>query len=232
MYDGYENRQQLPPRDHAVQLEACISSFFCSAAEIELVTGQAGMHRDQSDKNITVIINFEGLEQGFLALNISETLAHHLVVCMLGDVEELNDSCLFNTLGETANILALSLLESLPEKHCHSISMPAIIRDDDTLVQKLLRDNRGYTCSLFHGTERVLVKFVIHPPDCMISSLKPNEQAETTRRQAHRLFSCPRFGHPCRREQTCETSSPHTVRGIPHVIRQDFKRGIQFDSAP
>lgn len=216
----------------ATYLEECVISFFSMAAEVELVAPPPGQQQPLTGQSITSIVNFEGLEQGFLALNISESLARHLMTRMLGDVEELSDRCMLNSLGEAVNILTLSLLEGLPEKHCHRLSLPAMIRDDDTLLQKLLQDNRGYTCSFFHGTERIVVKFVIHPADCMMTSFKPDDQTESALRQAHRLFSCPRFGHPCRREQLLETSSPHTVHGLPQIIRPDFQVGMRFDPAP
>lgn len=163
---------------------------------------------------------------------MTESLARHLMTRMLGDVEELDERCMFNSLGEAVNILTLNLLETLPEKHCHRLSLPAMICNDDALLQKLLLDNRGYTCIFSHGAERIVVKFVIRPPDCMITSCKSDEQTESALRQAHRLFSCPRFGHPCRRELLLETSSPHTVRGLPQIIRPDFQVGMRFDPAP
>ena len=185
----------------AAQLEGCIISFFSSAADIELLTDTSYVHAPATARDITVIINFGGIERGFLALNCTETLARQLAVSMLGETEELPDSCLCNTLGEVANILTKNLLDLvIDDKRC-KISLPTFIHNDSTLIKKLITDMRGYTGLFFRRTEQVLIKLVIHPDECGTTNRIDATSHDATTHQAHQLFCCPRFGKPCKRLQ-------------------------------
>lgn len=219
--------------DYAALLEGSVVSFFSNVADIELLTTVPGQSQDSAQRSITAIINFSGNEKGFLALNCTDALARGLATNMLGESEELSEGFLCSALGEAATILMVSLLESIPGNTCHTTSTPAVIRGDEALLKKLLADPRGYSCSLFHGPERVLVKLVIHPPNCLAASDKGSDQAAITLHQAHRLFSCPRFGHPCRRDQHPDPCSPHTIHGAPYQVRPGSGfQGRRFDYSP
>lgn len=206
---GQETCQQIELHNHAALLEGCVVSFFSSVADIELLAVPSGQTRDSSQRSTTAIINFSGVEQGFLALNCTDALARELATNMLGEFEELSDSFLCSALGEAATMLMVSLFEGMPGRTCHTSSTPAVIRGDESLLKKLLADPRGYSCSLFYGLERVLVKLVIHPPNCLAASGKGTDSPTITLHQTHRLFSCPRFGHPCRRDHQPEPCSSY-----------------------
>lgn len=229
-----QNADQLRSADYAALLEGAVVSIFSTVADIELLSRPTDPATETSHNSITVILNFGGHEQGFLALNCSDALAGLLAINMSGDTEELSDSYLCGALSETAHIIVTSLFENMPHRSCHTVSNPAVIRGDDTLVQKLTADPRGYTCSFFHGTGRVLVKLVMHPSNCLAATIRMPEYPASALHQAHRLFSCPRFGHQCRQLQHTEPSSPHTVRGIPYPARpgSGFLSSTRFDCSP
>jgi hypothetical protein len=185
----------------AAQLEGCIISFFSSSADIELLTDASYMYIPATGRHITVIISFGGIERGFLTLNCTEVLARQIAVSMLGETDELPDSCLCNTLGEVANILTENMLDIAVAKKSRKISVPTFIHNDSTLIKKLLADTRGYTGLFFCRTEQVLIKLVIHPDECGTTNRIDVTTPVATTYQAHQLFSCPRFGKPCKRLQ-------------------------------
>lgn len=193
--------QNLCSHDLAAQLEGCIVSFFSDVADIELLTAHVHISPPATNRSITIIINFGGLDHGFIAINCTETVARKLALSMTGETEELTDSCLCSALGEAANILTANLLEIVAnEKHC-KVSIPAVIHNNSALLQMLLNDTRGYTGSFCHGTEQILVKMVMHPENCLAINNKLSGCSCSSLHQAHQLFSCPRFGTPCRRLQ-------------------------------
>lgn len=181
--------------DRAAQIENCILTFFSNVPEIELITDFSPTDRKTTGESFTAIINFGGIEQGFMALNCSEVLLKKLAASMLGDEEEINDAYLSDVLGETINILSDTLLNLSTGSKSYKISIPAVIRSDTDLLQKLLADKRGYTGSFRHETGRVLFKLVVRPADCIAATAAYPAQPAATIHQIHQLFSCPRFGH-------------------------------------
>ncbi|MBV5350560.1 chemotaxis protein CheX, partial [bacterium] len=169
--------QAIKPTDHhlmhpdrTAQIEGCVLAFFSNVADIELLTDSHPMDHLATDKSFTAIINFGGSEQGFVALNCSEALVRQLAVSMLGDEGEMDEAYLNDVLGEIINILTDNLLEKTADHQYYKVSIPAVIRSDRELLQKLLTDRRGYTGSFTHGSSRVLFKVVIRPPDCIAAS--------------------------------------------------------------
>ncbi len=204
--------QAIKPTDHhlmhpdrTAQIEGCVLAFFSNVADIELLTDSHPMDHLATDKSFTAIINFGGSEQGFVALNCSEALVRQLAVSMLGDEGEMDEAYLNDVLGEIINILTDNLLEKTADHQYYKVSIPAVIRSDRELLQKLLTDRRGYTGSFTHGSSRVLFKVVIRPPDCIATSTVHATHPATALHEAHQLFSCPRFDHFCTEPQpdTC-----------------------------
>jgi hypothetical protein len=194
--------------DRAAQIEGYLITFFSNVADVELITDLHPRDHLSSDKSFTAIINFGGTdEHGFVALNCSEVLVRHLAASMLGDEGEMDDTYLGDVLGETINILTDSVLKISTGKNCHKISMPAVIRSDTNLLQKLLADTRGYTGAFRHGTSQVLFKVVIRPADCIAATSVFSAQPVAAVHQIHQLFSCPRFDHRfdhlCSLPQSC-----------------------------
>jgi CheY-specific phosphatase CheX len=196
--------QEKKPTDHhlmhpdrTAQIEGCVLTFFSNVADIELLTDSCPMDHLVTDKSFTAIINFGGSEQGFVALNCSETLVKLLATSMMGDEGEINDTYLSDVLGEAVNILTDNFLEMTADKKYYKVSIPAVIQSDIDLLQKLLADRRGYTGSFTHGASRVLLKVVVRPPDCIATSIVHATQPATVLHEAHQLFSCPRFDKFC-----------------------------------
>ncbi len=201
MPTGKQTYLRLSTTELTAQFEDCIISFFKNTADIQLVKDNSPLSTPTAKRNITAVISFSGIERGFLAINCSETMARQLAISIMGDINNLQAPYLCTILEETSNILTASLLELVTDNmHC-KISAPACIRNDSSLIKKLLADARGYTGSFFCGNEQVLLKLVIHPAECS-STCKIDAKSYTeTAYQAHQLFSCPRFGKPCRKLQ-------------------------------
>jgi CheY-specific phosphatase CheX len=189
------------------QLESCIRSFFSGVADISLQSVQSDMAAPVELRTNTAIINFGGSEQGFFAIDCTDAIAQKLATGMLGEGDELPDSCLDSALEVASDILTTSLLKIAFNEKQFRISTPTIIRNDSALQKKLLADTRGYTGSFLHGDERVFIKVVVHPKQCQAISRTQYGHAGFSIHQAHQLFSCPQFGKPCMQHHTAVSTT-------------------------
>ena len=126
-----QNADQLRSADYAALLEGAVVSIFSTVADIELLSQPTDPATETSHNSITVILNFGGHEQGFLALNCSDALAGLLAINMSGDTEELSDSYLCGALSETAHIIVTSLFENMRRNkflwdHFKKIEVPCL----------------------------------------------------------------------------------------------------------
>lgn len=176
------------------QIECCATSFFSNIGNIELRSKSFQADSCPASRTITAVINFEGAEQGFVALNCSEALARRLTACMMGECDEPADENLDNAMGEAVNILAGNLIENTRSKNRYKLSVPAVIHGDDTLLQQLLTDTRGYTCSFSHETEHIHVKLVITSMNCMAEH-QHSSNAATALSNCHLVLVCPCCGY-------------------------------------
>jgi len=209
--------QHLCSHNLAAQLEGCIVSFFSDVADIELLTDHVHVSPPATRRCITTISNFGGSNHGFIAINCAEALARKLALSMMGESGELPESCLCSALGEAVNILNANLLEIVADKKYCKVSIPAVIRNDSALLQKLLDDTRGYTGSFLHGTEQILIKVVVLSENCLTINTKPSSCASISVHQAHQLLTYPRFGKPCRQvpsETAFDSDIPSTHSGV------------------
>jgi CheY-specific phosphatase CheX len=216
--------RHLDPRKQTALLEGGVFSLFSSVADIELMSAPVDQSSAYNPVGYMAIVSFSGYQQGFLAFACSDRLARQLASNMLDESDHLSNRCLCSTLGEAAVILLTSLLQTMPGKACHAIAAPSVFCNDTSLLQKLRTDNRGCYCSLAHGAEWVLARLVIHPENCLMTAADRGISRRTviTPAQAHRLFTCPRFGHHCRQELHPETAPFQTM---PMNLEKAVSRG-------
>lgn len=213
--------RHLDPRNLKALLEGSAVALFSSVAEIELLNAPDGHLADCSLEGCTAIVNFSGYQQGFLAFACSGNLTRLLAKNMLEETDELNNHHLSSVMGEAAVILLTGIFEGIPGRSCHTVSAPAVICNDSSFMRKLLADTRGSSCSFYYGSEWAVIKLVIHPENCLHAA-PDNDSSHLipmSVKQAHRLLTCPRFGHPCRQELHPEPIPLQTSYGRPLPAR-------------
>ncbi len=197
MLEITDNSQEIGYREYEEILDKRIASFFSSLAGIYILPAYTVTKPSGCKPGLTVIVKFDGVKHGFLAINCSEELTYLIASNMLEATEELSENDLFSALGEAADILTSDLLETIPAMQRHIISVPTVVRSDKNLLHKLYADNRRYSRLFLCGTENILVKFVIHLPNCLAIETKRQEWIGSDLQYVHNLFSCARFGNPC-----------------------------------
>lgn len=197
MQPNAAKHQYLADLDLKSRIEGGILQFFNTAANVLLQPVTPCGRPSATPDCITAMISFSGSERGFLALSCSVSLARRLTALLMSEQEESADQYLGEVLGDTAGILANSLLEETVDRHRYRLSLPIVTRSNTELLNRLLSDQRGATCCFSDGETRLMVKVVVTPANCIATTASHLNHPGAAAHHIRALLTCGRCGDSC-----------------------------------